>query len=190
MRPTILLLSLMWLAACGGKQNPATSVLPSGTDFGQTPTLTESRTLTQLARDLPEMKGDEELLLRGTIEAMCMHKGDWLAWGDTLGNKIFVQFLNHAFTVPPEARGKEVLVQGYLRNKALPAGCGNAEKEARELQQDNGKAHREHAEAGSGVAGGHEDHGAPFEDKPRHKGRPEADEGMIYFVASGVRVLD
>jgi hypothetical protein len=191
MRLTItLMLAAVFMIACSGKSDTSTL---SGKTYGSAFTLDETMTLTAAAASFDDLQG-QEICLDGTIEMMCMHKGDWIVWSEGV-NQVIVQFKDHAYTIPTDSNNKRVLVQGFLRDKPLPPNCDNAEKEQHQaLQADIESEHADHD---------HADHAEKVADEPAEQDdaqqgdQTDADESAeedevnrMYFLATAVKIID
>ncbi len=198
-----LLTTLLLLAACSQKAGDTT--LP-GKTYGGEITISETITLADAAERLDALQG-VEVALRGSIQAMCLHKGDWLTWSEG-DNQLIVQFKDHAYTIPTEAKGKEVLVQGFLRSEPLPLNCEKAEHEQRmahgtktatqiaaeHIVEEAAQDERIVASTAAKEAPAHGEvistDAAKQEAKPQTQAQEEPEVNRMYFVATAVRVLD
>jgi len=190
MRLTItVMLTAVFMVACGGKSDTSTL---SGSTYGGSFTLNETMTLTEAVAAYDDLQG-QEICLDGTIEAMCLHKGDWLVWSEGT-NQVVVQFKDHAYTIPTDSKNKRVLVQGFLRNKPLPANCDNAENEQREAHKSEMAVihgEDEHADHQDGHAEKDEEQHADQADNDAAEEETAVDEvNRIFFLATSVKIID
>jgi hypothetical protein len=186
---TALILAAAFMVACGGKSDTSTL---SGSTYGGDFTFDETMTLTEAIAAYDDLQG-QEICLDGTIEAMCLHKGDWLVWSEGV-NQVIVQFKDHAYTIPTDSQDKRVLVQGFLRSKPLPANCDNAENEQQQAhksemaavhgEDENGEQQADHAENDTEEDTDQADNDAAEEETA------EEEVNRVFFLATSVKIID
>ncbi|MBL7033940.1 MAG: DUF4920 domain-containing protein [Candidatus Delongbacteria bacterium] len=179
---TLVLMSGLLFNACSKNNNTADS-LP-GTTYGGEITVAESITLSQAAENYTELQG-EEILINGFVQGMCVNKGDWLVWSEN-DNQLIVQFKDRAYTIPTDATGKKVQVQGYLRDIPLPRECDNAETE-------QNAAHTPAAAQKEATTQPVKQKTAPAQTASTAEVAAKTEDpevNRMYFVATAVKILD
>lgn len=122
--------------------------------------------LAEVAR-APGSVGDARFATRGTVSAVCQHKGCWMEIKDAAG-EAHVKMAGHAFFVPRTASGKRVKVSGTLVRAGDESGA---------CEEANGK----------GGHGGHGGAGGCKAEAEQQLGRPLA---KLELVADGVEIYD
>jgi len=184
-----MILAAAFMVACGGKSDTSTL---SGTIYGDAFTSNETMTLTEAAASYDDLQG-QEICLDGTIQAMCLHKGDWIVWSED-NNQVVVQFKDHAYTIPTDSKDKRVLVQGFLRDKPLPPNCDNAEHEQHQAHEADAATEHgddEHAEHDADdAAEHHEDHQDDQAEASEEDSTEEDEVNRVFFLATSIKIID
>jgi len=105
----IVIISLFF--ACGGN-------IEEKTVYGAEITIEKGINFADVLIDNQKYVG-QEIRVDGSISALCKHKGCWL--GIVEGEEMLVvTFLDEAFTIPKEAEGKRVSIQGVYSTEFIP----------------------------------------------------------------------
>ncbi len=84
----------------------------------------------------PEEHLNEDLVIRGTLTAVCQKAGCWARIGGEKGD-LFMKFGDHDFTIPTDMAGAPVVARGTLIKKETSV------EELKHLAEDAGKSKRE-----------------------------------------------
>ncbi len=110
MKKVILTLAAIWMFfACGTAENKTT--------FGTEMTIKEGVAFAEILADDESYLG-KDIRIDDTIAALCKHKGCWLGIGEG-EEMLVVTFLDEAFTIPKDADGKRISIQGVYSAETI-----------------------------------------------------------------------
>ncbi|MFT7619390.1 MAG: hypothetical protein ACI97A_003041 [Planctomycetota bacterium] len=104
-------------------------------EYGGSVTMLSQTSLKAVANNPTNFK-DKTILLRGTIDSICVKKGCWIRMKDN-GEEIFVKFKDYAFFAPRHLSGHEVTLEGQVTYSVVK------EAERRHMAEDAGKTPEE-----------------------------------------------
>ncbi len=108
----------------GGEPEPPTQ---SEGHFGAAFALTDPVPLSEAI----EKAGEDPVLVKGEVEAVCQKKGCWMVIKDgAVSARVLMQ--GHGFAVPMDARGKQAIVEGKLTSRTF------TEAQVKHLEKDGG----------------------------------------------------
>ena len=101
--------AILMIIACGTAENKTT--------FGAEMTIKDGVAFAAILAD-SESYLAKDVRVDGTIAKLCKHKGCWLgiAEGEEM---LIVTFLDEAFTIPKDADGKRVSIQGVYNTETI-----------------------------------------------------------------------
>ncbi len=130
----ILSLFLVLLLSLLGISQPPKGPANSGMTFGQKTTKKGAIAIDKLAAVVSE----EEMVVKvkGKVSDVCTAEGCWLKM-QTNDGKVMVKMKDHAFLVPVDINGKEIIVSGKAKIKLTSV------KELQHYAEDAGKSEEE-----------------------------------------------
>jgi hypothetical protein len=82
----------------------------------------DSVSLDEVAAD-PERFADKDVLVTGTVSAVCQAKGCWMTLaGEKPTSRARVTFKDYAFFAPKDAKGMRVVLEGKVKVKVMSEG--------------------------------------------------------------------
>ncbi len=110
---TLLALSALLLAGCGGSDEEAKASAEGSWSGGVEMTIAEATTLADLGKAPAEYVG-EALRLEGEVVAVCQGTGCWVELSDKDGNKFYARSMDESILFPTDCMGKKAVVQGTV----------------------------------------------------------------------------
>lgn len=80
---------------------------------------------------------DSDVKIKGKVVDVCTKQGCWLKMETADGGNVMVKMKDHAFLVPVDLNGKEIVVDGTAKMKVTPV------KELKHYAEDAGKTKEE-----------------------------------------------
>ncbi len=123
----IIFLLVSFSLACGSQHESETThehmqdevILPSTGSFGEQITKDSAINIVEIAAAVTTDTA-YNMKVTGTIKEVCQHSGCWVTLDMGNGEEVMVNMKDHAFSVPKDAAGKQIWVEGIAVRELIP----------------------------------------------------------------------